>query len=194
MIATATEVKPKHTSGRSRWCAADNVRRASKLDRKPRQTNCSNVFRWYRAGWGRYTQRDPLDFFAPATRSTRNSRFFHPYAYADQDPVALMDSRGLDVGKGATGTYLKCLKNCQEIYATEIGKCIWERRLDEMSCANGLMACVSRWSMGLPPILQPNCRKGYEICRTNTRSAWDVCMRQTTVVYTSCIQDTRCCQ
>src|SRR3954454_74256 len=60
MTAIAAEVKPKRTSGRSRWRAAGNVRRVRKLDRETRPTDSNNIFRWYRAGWGRYTQVDPL--------------------------------------------------------------------------------------------------------------------------------------
>jgi RHS repeat-associated protein len=41
-----------------------------------------NVFRWYRARWGRYTQTDPI------TASI-------PYRYADDSPLSLIDRLGL---------------------------------------------------------------------------------------------------
>lgn len=46
-----------------------------------------NIFRWYRSGWGRYTQADPVGF-----RGGINL-----YAYAEGDPVSLMDPLGLYV-------------------------------------------------------------------------------------------------
>lgn len=60
MTAIATAVSPKRTSGHSTWRATSNARRASKLDRKTHQTNCSNIYRWHRSAWGRYTQADRL--------------------------------------------------------------------------------------------------------------------------------------
>ena len=44
MTAIAAAVMPKRTSGRSRWRAAGNVRRARKLDRKTRPTDSNNIF------------------------------------------------------------------------------------------------------------------------------------------------------
>jgi RHS repeat-associated protein len=46
-----------------------------------------NVFRWYRAGWGRYTQTDP----------DRDVARFHPYDYANGNPPRWTDPRGLKV-------------------------------------------------------------------------------------------------
>lgn len=48
-----------------------------------------NIFRWYRAGWGRYTQPDPI-----ALRGGINL-----YAYVDDNPLTLTDARGLKVFK-----------------------------------------------------------------------------------------------
>jgi len=42
-----------------------------------------NVFRWYRAGWGRYTQADPVE------------GAFRSYSYADGNPAAMIDPLGL---------------------------------------------------------------------------------------------------
>ncbi|HSJ75296.1 MAG TPA: RHS repeat-associated core domain-containing protein, partial [Gemmatimonadales bacterium] len=43
-----------------------------------------NIFRWYRGGWGRYTQPDPL-----------HSSAVSPYAYVDDNPVNWIDAWGL---------------------------------------------------------------------------------------------------
>ena len=45
-----------------------------------------NVFRWYRAGWGRYTQEDPV---------VANPRSLRHYTYALSNPLSLIDPRGL---------------------------------------------------------------------------------------------------
>jgi RHS repeat-associated protein len=44
-----------------------------------------NIFRWYRSGWGRYTQADPI----------RLSGGLNLYGYASGDPVDILDPRGL---------------------------------------------------------------------------------------------------
>lgn len=44
-----------------------------------------NVFRWYRAGWGRYTQVDPLEQEGDP----------HPYLYAAANPITTVDRYGL---------------------------------------------------------------------------------------------------
>jgi RHS repeat-associated protein len=46
-----------------------------------------NIFRWYRNGWGRYTQPDPIGI-----RGTTNL-----FAYALENPLTYFDSRGLKV-------------------------------------------------------------------------------------------------
>lgn len=45
----------------------------------------NNVFRWYRSGWGAYTQVDPLFKYAVK----------QPYAYADENPIRRSDPSGL---------------------------------------------------------------------------------------------------
>jgi len=87
-----------------------------------------NIFRWYRYGWGRYTQADPLGFVRPARgpssfqhHDMMTSRFYipqlavtdvmptdqqNPYSYVQENPLNFMDPSGLlgigpiDVGPG----------------------------------------------------------------------------------------------
>jgi RHS repeat-associated protein len=44
-----------------------------------------NIFRWYRAGWGRYTQADPIPF----------ERAHRAYSYVESNPENGVDPRGL---------------------------------------------------------------------------------------------------
>src|SRR5262249_23648441 len=46
-----------------------------------------NIFRWYRAGWGRYAQADPI--------LARLASSFHAYGYASQNPSLNFDPFGL---------------------------------------------------------------------------------------------------
>jgi RHS repeat-associated protein len=50
-----------------------------------------NIFRWYRAGWGRYTQPDPI------WRELVFREFGSTYGYARTNPVRYVDPDGLDV-------------------------------------------------------------------------------------------------
>ena len=65
-----------------------------------------NVFRWYRAGWGRYTQADPIRPAYPSWGLKANARFdrnkrpevsskIEPYAYAGDSPLNSIDALGL---------------------------------------------------------------------------------------------------
>ena len=61
-----------------------------------------NIFRWYRSGWGRYTQPDPLGlatehtaiFYSDWTASTNGENL---YGYAAARPTILTDRTGLQV-------------------------------------------------------------------------------------------------
>ena len=95
MTATATSVSRKPASGSSTWRRRANVRRVSKLDREPRQTNGNNIFRWYRAGWGRYTQSDPVGLAGG----------FNLFGYAAGNPLMRIDPLGRVSFKVASPTY-----------------------------------------------------------------------------------------
>ena len=57
-----------------------------------------NIFRWYRAGWGRYTQSDPAGFKGG----------LNLFAYARENPLTWIDPYGL-----ATKQCKKC-DDCPE--------------------------------------------------------------------------------
>lgn len=54
-----------------------------------------NIFRWYRSGWGRYTQADPLavDAFTPERERMRVARAVYEYAF--DNPLRYVDPLGL---------------------------------------------------------------------------------------------------
>jgi RHS repeat-associated protein len=70
-----------------------------------------NVFRWYRSGWGRYTQADPIGF-----RGSENL-----FSYAEASPNNLIDPEGLE----AISLFekLNCVSNPLGCYA---GKKCWK--------------------------------------------------------------------
>jgi RHS repeat-associated protein len=53
-----------------------------------------NVFRWYRAGWGRYTQSDPLASFDRRMQALKQIPTA-PYLYAVANPLLNSDLKGL---------------------------------------------------------------------------------------------------
>lgn len=64
---------------------ASNARRSRKLARESRPTDGNNIFRWYRAGWGRYTQADPMGLDGE----------INLYQYARSRPITWTDRFGL---------------------------------------------------------------------------------------------------
>jgi len=52
-----------------------------------------NIFRWYRSGWGRYTQADPLARFVPVWQPAEISAAL--YGYAGTNPLSYVDPNGL---------------------------------------------------------------------------------------------------
>jgi RHS repeat-associated protein len=80
-------VRRKPASGPPTPWKTNNVRRARRLAPKSRQTTCNNIFRWYRSGWGRYTQADPLGLDGDENL----------YRYAMNNPIVAFDPLGLKV-------------------------------------------------------------------------------------------------
>ena len=150
-----------------------------------------NIFRWYRGGWGRYTQADPLDRWPYISRDERHTKTFHPYAYADGSPVGLVDALGLDTSPG--GPLKKdCWGKCVELYDKEMFLCETFKVNDEKNCAVGLASCVAK--MILAPLWAPDCKKKYEICKSNLGSRWDQCIFKASIIYQNCLYENKCCQ
>lgn len=64
-----------------------------------------NIFRWYREGWGRYTQADPITYRPSAfSMETDPSQADQPFAYARLNPTRLVDPLGL-----LTGAEVRCI-------------------------------------------------------------------------------------
>ena len=80
-----------------------------------------NIFRWYRAGWGRYTQADPIGsvYFDVPNRDARNLHLNHLYGYAEDKPARNFDPLGL----------ASC---CNRAFDDCFGKCIENWRLDSL--------------------------------------------------------------
>jgi RHS repeat-associated protein len=81
-----------------------------------------NVFRWYRSGWGRYTQADPI-----GSSGT-------PYAYAGANPERLIDRLGL----------LQASIEATEFEGTELIQkaCKWTGGKNPFSYGAGLKGCT----------------------------------------------------
>jgi RHS repeat-associated protein len=80
-----------------------------------------NVFRWYRTGWGRYTQADPIGLL-----TGQLSGLNHLYAYADARPINSIDPRGLFATSGCTPDEAALLKAAAQLAGDAIadGKCL----------------------------------------------------------------------
>lgn len=63
-----------------------------------------NIFRWYRSGWGRYTQSDPLGWVG------------REYTYASDDPISNTDRLGLfDAGSAAKALVQNSISACEKV-------------------------------------------------------------------------------
>ena len=106
MTATATAVSRKLASGPSTSSRTANVWPASKLRRKWRQTNGNNIFRWYRPGWGRYTQSDPLGLSIGSSPNL--------YGYVDGRPLVATDRLGLVTSQAGCPQNACCTKQAMQ--------------------------------------------------------------------------------
>lgn len=62
-----------------------------------------NIFRWYRAGWGRYTQADPMEWVG------------QEFPYASVNPLSNTDALGLyDTGSAAKDAIRRAINACGE--------------------------------------------------------------------------------
>lgn len=84
-----------------------------------------NIFRWYRAGWGRYTQADPTGLAAG----------LNLFAYVKGNPVAVADPYGLvPVSyQGASNSQIQI--DCKS--ATALGCTLFDYNLPTCSCSQG---------------------------------------------------------
>jgi RHS repeat-associated protein len=84
-----------------------------------------NIFRWYRAGWGRYTQADPDLLLRTATEETQW------YGYALLNPNRFIDPLGLYT---VSGSCARCLsldpqaRNLSEYLIEEVSRWCREKR------------------------------------------------------------------
>ena len=62
-----------------------------------------NIFRWYRSGWGRYTQADPLATDAFTSTGERGRAVRSPYSYVEDNPLTRIDPLGLASCEGSCG-------------------------------------------------------------------------------------------
>jgi RHS repeat-associated protein len=56
-----------------------------------------NIFRWYRAGWGRYSQADPIGVGGRDFRQYDLLRTTDAFGYAEQDPILKIDPTGRSI-------------------------------------------------------------------------------------------------
>lgn len=88
-----------------------------------------NVFRWYRGGWGRYTQTDPIALAGG----------LNLYAYASGDPVSVADPYGLAVVNVTVRdeTKYNTLAKYQQVNPCKVKGASYsctERLLEEIDC------------------------------------------------------------
>ncbi len=80
-----------------------------------------NVFRWYRSGWGRYTQADPIGLSMAGSMYGVN----HLYQYVDGNPLVNIDRKGLFATKMCgPSTVTKIKKAMSQLGALDLAKCV----------------------------------------------------------------------
>jgi RHS repeat-associated protein len=117
MTATAATASRKLASGPSTWRRRANVRRTRKLDRESRPTNCSNTFRWYRAGWGRYSQADPVGLGGGTNLFSYTPgnplRYADPFGLTVWNCSIAMAEASSPIGPGAMLVGIECESECK---------------------------------------------------------------------------------
>jgi RHS repeat-associated protein len=108
-----------------------------------------NIFRWYRAGWGRYTQSDPLHVFRTLSEESQ------AYGYALDNPLKFRDPLGLYTVGGS------CAR-CENLDARD-SRNLSEFILDETSrwCRTRLSGVTD---VRLRDCMREQCRNGRVEC------------------------------
>lgn len=118
-----------------------------------------NIFRWYRAGWGRYTQADPIGLASGSNL----------YSYVDDNPVGYMDIFGLATVEMRPiifpGVQQPIWKQCNAYSCTE-----FRGAIDKCDCT----CSGTQWRMQIhawirPFMFLPNARFNPEIPRNDRR-------------------------
>jgi len=125
-----------------------------------------NIFRWYRSGWGRYTQSDPIfDLF----RKTPDPDL---YAYVHNNPLRWVDPLGLAAastiqcdGKGnyeVVNINKKCDAECSELHEkSHIAD--WQARYGADSCQNKPKGYLPLGGTGYPEFKKKSECKAYRV-------------------------------
>jgi RHS repeat-associated protein len=116
-----------------------------------------NIFRWYRAGWGRYTQADPMGLGPD----------INIYRYAASNPISIDDPLGLDTA------------GCDEIgkYAIDETPCRLECCAQHDRCYDVNHCSSGSWPDSTPKTAcdtTPGCRK----CNDAVKDCFKKCLRK----------------
>jgi RHS repeat-associated protein len=116
-----------------------------------------NIYRWYRAGWGRYTQSDPLGLGPD----------INVYRYANSNPIGIDDPFGLDTaGCDEVGKYQINETPCRAECCAQHDQCY-----DVNHCSAG------SWPKSTPKTpcdTAPGCRK----CNDDVKDCFKKCLRK----------------
>jgi RHS repeat-associated protein len=116
-----------------------------------------NIFRWYRGGWGRYTQADPLGLGPD----------INVYRYANSNPISIDDPFGLDTaGCDEVGKYAVNETPCRAECCAQHDRCY-----DVNHCSSG------SWPKSTPKTpcdKAPGCRK----CNADVKDCFKTCLRK----------------